>query len=523
MLGMRTDGTRTRREPSRAWYLVAVLGALLAVAGGALVLVLADDGLEDELRRMAMPGVASLPIEHPGEYTIYAEHPDLAEVGVDLLLSSTDPFDAARRLDVVVESRLGDPIQLRDPVGRRSYTFRESRPPYAHRSGEAIGRFRIPESGFYIVEATYPDLSEEPVVILAVAPGTGRTVLAMYAVGVGLPLVGIVCGADRAGPCLATSPRPSTAGSPHAGDLNGRVRPIGRLTGVQLVRVEMRSSMRGREMSGTPGAKRPGRPVACWSRICTAVCLISTLALLAAACSESGRPPGDHGGGNGTLLTDSGSPGHGQDDGAELPAPLTGGVAGDVWVGTMFGEWTFKSEKISELLHIVFTDAVVTEGEFSFSLQETLPDGTRLGRFPPLGGSSPEARIVSAVKVEEYHGQAGSIVCDHDQPLWDEYSWFGEFYEIPGGLAFRVGSHGPLQFETYGSCDASFGPSPLFGLMWFVLEPPSLLHVDIDPDGRGTLVLDYSGPVGEPLCPPDYDTCELHAHFTFAFQRIGDG
>jgi hypothetical protein len=144
--------------PSRAWYVVAVLVAVGAIAAAVWLAVSRIGGMADGLVQVVVPGSADLMLDKPGTYTIF--HERVSQAGGRLYTS-----ESISGLRVTVRSgKTGNDVALRRTATSSQYNL-------GGRSGISAFAFDIDAPGTYRLTAAYDDGRQQPRTVLAVGTG----------------------------------------------------------------------------------------------------------------------------------------------------------------------------------------------------------------------------------------------------------------------------------------------------------------------------------------------------------------
>jgi uncharacterized RDD family membrane protein YckC len=108
--------------PSRRWYLVGLLVAVLGLGGAALYLFSRLAAIDDGVTRMVVPGETMMTLQ-PGTYTVFHEYSSLVDGRY------YEAHDIAG-LCVTVADPAGTPIALRNAIIRNLFRFIDGLPFY---------------------------------------------------------------------------------------------------------------------------------------------------------------------------------------------------------------------------------------------------------------------------------------------------------------------------------------------------------------------------------------------------------
>jgi hypothetical protein len=164
----------SRPIPRRAWYLAAIVPALVGLAGAWLFFWPRLASVDDGVIRMVVPGKIAMALQ-PGSYTVFHEY--RAVVGGRYY--ETPEVSGLR---VVVTTAQGTPVELGGAAETR-YTL-------PGHSGVSLLTFDIDTPGSYILSAGYAD-KNGPETVLAVGQGFIRRLFGLIGGTIAIAFAGL--------------------------------------------------------------------------------------------------------------------------------------------------------------------------------------------------------------------------------------------------------------------------------------------------------------------------------------------
>jgi hypothetical protein len=164
--------------PSRAWYIVAAIIGVGAIAAAGWLLVVRLGSIGAGLVQILVPGSADLELKTAGTYTIFHERTSQLD---GRIYTSTD----VSGLRVTVRDVAGGrELAMRRPAGSSTYDF-------GGRSGVAILAFTVETPGTHRLVAAYEDGRSRPQAVLAVGAGFIGGLVTTILLSVGLVMLGL--------------------------------------------------------------------------------------------------------------------------------------------------------------------------------------------------------------------------------------------------------------------------------------------------------------------------------------------
>lgn len=142
--------------PSRWYYGLAVLVAIIGTVFFAVFLFKSLSGLADGLIQVVVPGESDIVLTGPGNYTVFYEHQSV--VG-NKIYSTGEHLSGLQCF--LIEKSTGSEIALPPASVGSSYSI-------GGRSGKSVLEFNIDKPGSYEFSAWYPEGQKGPEVVLAI-------------------------------------------------------------------------------------------------------------------------------------------------------------------------------------------------------------------------------------------------------------------------------------------------------------------------------------------------------------------
>ena len=184
-----TDDRAGSEGPSKAWYVVGLVIAVVGLLGGVLLVVLSVPPTIASLTRMPVPGTAEVSFDEPGIYTVFHEMEPTRG-------GPSPPFETFREAGLpapidleVTDLDTGRTFPAEPPRGSTTYTMPGI-------EGRSVAQLAIPAAGEYEVTAEYTDGVDAPRSVLSIdAEGVmGRRFAGTIVGGVALAAVSLIAG-----------------------------------------------------------------------------------------------------------------------------------------------------------------------------------------------------------------------------------------------------------------------------------------------------------------------------------------
>lgn len=161
------------RPPSRAYYWLAGILSLVGLLGFVLIIFLGLGSLTDSFQRFQVPGRVALDLPKAKIYTIYHEYQSYLDGRSYTNTQGLPPLKVS-----VFSQKTGQGLPVKPATTKASYQL-------GSYEGKSLLQFKVPEAGIYVLNASYPDGTKEPVTVLSVGSGFGTrlTLLVLASIG----------------------------------------------------------------------------------------------------------------------------------------------------------------------------------------------------------------------------------------------------------------------------------------------------------------------------------------------------